>query len=82
MWEDSGAYRRLEIRKAVQDERSTGVSEDKKMPDPEVQQQDEGEDVEAHGFKPGVKPAAEPAATEEGPDVEAHGFKPGVKPEA
>jgi hypothetical protein len=32
--------------------------------------------------KPGVKPAAERAATEEGPDVEAHGVKPGVKPAA
>ena len=53
---------------------------DKKKPEPEIQQQDD--DVEAHGVRPGVKPAAEAAATEEGPDVEAHGFKPGVKPEA
>ena len=50
---------------------------DKKKPEPEIQQQD---DVEAHGMKPGVKPAAEAAATEEGPDVEAHGFKPKAKP--
>jgi hypothetical protein len=51
---------------------------DKKKPESEIQQQDD--DVEAHGMKPGVKPAAEAAATEEGPDVEAHGFKPTVKP--
>jgi hypothetical protein len=55
------------------------VTEDKKKPEPEIQR-DEGDDVEAHGFKPGTKPAAEAAATEEGPDVEAHGFKPGTKP--
>jgi hypothetical protein len=56
------------------------VSDDKKKPDPEIQQRDEGEDVEAHGWKPGTKPAPEAAATEEGPDVEAHVSKPGTKP--
>jgi hypothetical protein len=61
-------------------ENHVGEDREKTKPEPEIQQRDEGEDVEAHGFKPGVKPAAEAAATEEGPDVEAHGFKPKAKP--
>ena len=58
------------------------MSEDREWnkPDAELKQQDDGDDVEAHGVKPGVKPDAERAATEEGPDVEGHSFKPGVKP--
>jgi hypothetical protein len=50
------------------------VSEDfeKKAPEADIQQQDEGEDVEAHRHV--GAPAEDKAigATEEGPDVEAH----------
>jgi hypothetical protein len=57
------------------------VSEDfaKNAPDADAQQQDEGEDVEAHGFKPAAEDKSI-GATEEGPDVEAHGFKPKSTP--
>jgi hypothetical protein len=67
---------------AVEARKEITVSEDREWnkPDAELKQQDDGDDVEAHGVKPGVKPDAERAATEEGPDVEGHSFKPGVKP--
>jgi hypothetical protein len=61
------------------------VSEDfdKRKPEPEIQQQDEGEDVEAHRLHPKTHPAApEAAATEEGPDVEGHRFNPKTHPKA
>jgi hypothetical protein len=85
MWEDLTANDRLVGRKQSKHERRITVSEDRDWNKPEadyVKQQDDGDEVEAHGVKPGVKPAAERAATEEGPDVEAHGVKPGVKPAA
>jgi hypothetical protein len=48
------------------------VSEDleRKAPEADIQQQDEGEDVEGHGFQPQADDKV--TATEEGPDVEAH----------
>jgi hypothetical protein len=41
----------------------------------EVQQQDEGEDVEAHKHRFGAEDKTI-AATEEGPDVEGHAVRP------
>jgi hypothetical protein len=57
------------------------VSEDfeKKAPEADIQQQDEGEDVEAHKHI-GAAEDKTIAATEEGPDVEAHRLAPKKTP--
>ena len=61
------------------------MSEDfeKKVPEADVQQQDEGEDVEGHGFQPQADDKSigkSIGATEEGPDVEAHRLVPKKTP--
>jgi hypothetical protein len=57
------------------------VSEDfeKKAPEADIQQQDEGEDVEAHRHV-GAPEDKSIGATEEGPDVEAHRLMPKKTP--
>jgi hypothetical protein len=55
---------------------------EKKAPEPEIQRQDEGDDVEAHKVHEKVHEAADAAAMEEGPDVEGHRFNPKAPPKA
>jgi hypothetical protein len=65
---------------AIEARKEISVSEDfdKAAPEADETPLQEADDVEAHGFKPGVKPDA--AATEEGPDVEAHTIRPNIRP--
>jgi hypothetical protein len=61
------------------------VSEEfeKKAPEADIQQQDEGEEVEGHRFHPEADDKSigkSIGATEEGPDVEAHRLVPKKTP--
>jgi hypothetical protein len=74
-WEDFFHGGRLVGRKRPTTRKENSVSdEDQGMSRAEEQQDDE--DVEAHGFSAPVDPLPDAHATEEPPDVEGHGFSP------